>query len=49
MLRYGAWASYCGGFACCRAWDLGVWASVYLQHASSKATELGLSSCDALA
>ena len=27
-LRCGAWASHCGGFFCCGAWALGMWASV---------------------
>ena len=27
-LRCGARASRCGGFSCCKAWALGIWASV---------------------
>ena len=40
-LRCGAWASHCGGFSSCRAWALGVQASVVVAH--------GLSSCGAQA
>ena len=36
-LPCGARASHCGGFSCCRAWDLGTWASVVAAH--------GLSGC----
>ena len=36
-LRCGVRASHCGGFSCCRARALGVWASVVVAH--------GLSSC----
>ena len=28
----GAWASHCGGFSCCRAWALGMQASVVVAH-----------------
>ena len=27
-----AQASHCGGFSCCRAWDLDAWASVVVAH-----------------
>ena len=40
-LRCGARASHCGGFSCCRAQALGVWASVVVAR--------GLSSCGLLA
>ena len=33
----GEWASHCGGFSCCRARSLGMWASVVVS--------CGLSSC----
>ena len=33
----GAWASHCGGFSCCGARALGIWASVVVAH--------GISSC----
>ena len=36
-LRCGARTSHCGGFSCCRAWALGVWASLV--------AVCGLSSC----
>ena len=36
-LRCGAWASHCGGFSCCVAQALGMWASVVVAR--------GLSSC----
>ena len=36
-LRCSVWASHCGGFSCCGAWALGMWASVVVAH--------GLSSC----
>lgn len=26
------WVFHCGAFACCRAWDLGSWASVIVAH-----------------
>ena len=45
----GAWVSHCGGFSCCRAQALGVWASVAVAHGlsscGSRALEHGLSSC----
>ena len=31
-LRYGARASHCGGFSCCGAQALGMWASVVVAH-----------------
>ena len=31
-LRCGAWASQCGGFSCCGARALGMWASVVVAH-----------------
>ena len=37
----GVWASHCGGFSCCRAWALGVRASVVVA--------CGLSSCSSWA
>ena len=40
-LHCSARASHCGGFSCCRAWALGVWASVVVAR--------GLSSCGARA
>ena len=40
-LHCGAWASHCSGFSCCRAQDLGAWASVVVAR--------GLSSCGARA
>ena len=48
-LRCGAQASHCGGFFCCGAKVLGVWASVVVAHGlsscGSQALELRLSSC----
>ena len=48
-LPCGAQASHCHGFSCCRAWALGVWASVVvarrLSSCGSWALELRLSSC----
>ena len=48
-LRCGAWASHFGGFSCCRAWALGVWASVVvarrLSSCGSQALEHRLSIC----
>ena len=48
-LRCGAWASHCGGFFCCGAWALGVWASAVvargLGSCGSWALECRLSSC----
>ena len=48
-LRYGARASHCGGFSCCGARALGVWASVVvasgLSSCGSRALERRLSSC----
>ena len=45
----GAQASHCGGFSYCRAWALGVWASVVVAHGlsscGSRALEHRLSSC----
>ena len=40
-LHCGAWASHCGGFSCCRAQALGMWASVVVARR--------LSSCGARA
>ena len=52
-LRCGARASHWGGFSCCRAWDLGAWASVVVAHGlsscGSRALERRLSSCGAQA
>ena len=52
-LPCGAWASHCGGFSCCKAWALGVWASVVvargLSRCGSWALEHWLSSCGAQA
>ena len=46
-------ASHCGGFSCCGAWALGMWASVVVAHGlsscGSQALELRLSSCGARA
>ena len=51
--RCGARASPCGGFSCCRAWALGVQASVVvargLSSCGSQAPERRLSSCGARA
>ena len=48
-LHCGAWASHCRGFSCCRAWALGVRASVVvacgLGSCGSWALEHSLSSC----
>ena len=48
-LRCDAWASHCGGFSCCGAWALGMWASVVvargLSSRGSQALEHRLSSC----
>ena len=42
-------ASHCGGFSCCRAWTLGVWASVVVERGLGScglwALERRLSSC----
>ena len=50
-LRCGARASHCGGFSCCGAPALGVWASVVVAHGLSscglRALERRLSSCAA--
>ena len=50
-LSCGAWASYCGGFSCCRARALGTRASVVVAHRLSSccsgALEHRLSSCGA--
>ena len=47
--RWGAWASHCSGFSCCRAQSLGSTASVAVAHGLSScgswALEHGLSSC----
>ena len=32
LSSYGVWASHCGGFYCCKAQALGVWASVVVAH-----------------
>ena len=52
-LRCSARASQCGGFSCCRAWDLGMWASVVVARGPSScgshALECRLSSCGAWA
>ena len=44
-----AWSSHCGGFSCCRARALGMWASVVVAHGlsscGSRAIEYRLSSC----
>ena len=34
-LRCSAWASHWGGFSCCRAWALGLWASIVVSHGLS--------------
>ena len=48
-----AQASHCSGFSCCRAWALGMQASVVVAHGvsncGSQALELRLSSCGAQA
>ena len=48
-LHCSTWASYCGGFSCCGAQALGVWASVVvargLSSCGSWALERRLSSC----
>ena len=36
-LHCGAWASHCSGFSCCRAWALGVQASVVVARGLSNA------------
>ena len=45
----GKWASYCGGFSCCRSCALGAWASVVvargLSSCGSRALERRLSTC----
>ena len=47
----GVQASPCGGFSCCGAWALGMWASVVVAHRLSScgswALERRLSSCGA--
>ena len=52
-LHCNAQASYCGGFSCCGARALGVWASVVvacrLSSCGLQALELRLSSCGAWA
>ena len=52
-LRCGARASHCGGFSCCRAWALGMRASVVaarmLSSCGTWALEYRLSSCGAWA
>ena len=60
-LCYGAQASHCGGFSCCRAQALGIWAAVAvthrlincgsraLEHASSIVVVHQLSCCTACA
>ena len=52
-LLCSAWASHCGGFSCCGAGTLGVWASVVvacgLSSYGSRALEGRLSSCGAWA
>ena len=52
-LRYGAQASHCGGFSCCRARALGARASVVVAHrlssCGSRTLEHRLSSCGARA
>ena len=52
-LHCGEWASHCGGFSCCGAWALGMWASVVvargLSSCGSWALEYRLSSCGARA
>ena len=53
ILRCGVQASHCGGFSCCGARALGVWASVGvacgLSNCGSWALECRLSSCGARA
>ena len=48
-LRCGVWASHYGGFSCCGAWALGMWASVVvargLSSCGSRALDHRLSSC----
>ena len=48
-LHCGVWASHCSGFSCCRAWALGVPASVVvacgLSSCGSRVLEHKLSSC----
>ena len=52
-LHCGARASHCGGFSCCGARALGMWASVVvacgLSSCGSRALEYRLSSCGAWA
>ena len=52
-LRCGARASHCGGFSCCGAWALGMWASgvvaLGLSSCGSWALEHRLGSCGARA
>ena len=42
-LRRGAWASHCGGFSCCGAQAVGMWASVAVACAGSVVVAHGLS------
>ena len=47
-LRCSVWASYCGGFSCCGARALGVWASVVVARGLSSCgsqAEIGRASC----
>ena len=52
-LHCGEWAFHGGGFSCCRAWALGMWASVVvscrLSSCGSLALEHRLSNCGAWA
>ena len=52
-LRWGEWASHCGGFSCCGAWAVAMRASVVLARGLSScgswALEHRLSSCGAQA
>ena len=52
-LRCGVWASHCGGFSCCGARALGIWASIVVAHrlssCGSRALEHRLSSWGAWA
>ena len=41
-LHCGAWASHCGGFSCCKAWSLGMRASVVVAHGLSCSAARGI-------
>ena len=41
-LRCSVWASHCGGFSCCEARALGMWAPVVVAHGLSCSTVYGI-------